>query len=471
MSDKYIFSTKSIGDERMYVFSEKHQLHPDSQVLNYRIKKTCFDESSILAYLDGLGAKEYDNLLDKCEITQNREDKKRVAGIMANPEERACKEYALASGLELTYYYTPHNNPDNVFAVKCLDGKPDVDWINVLIEDETIGTKLGKGDTLYLILHDKDVPGYDGETFKILSSGESSKIKNIVARRDQSNQSLKFNDFEIHIVVFNHVKNAITDILNKKEKVDIDVPSKVTSIFKNKDLLEKMFDTQQMDFSKLSTNGFVDLMNKMFNVSPTINHLKSGRKFLVYEDNGALLTELMHVRIDNKSSKQFNELTKRIQKEQKDMSSKKEKAENNGGRILYAPIIVKLYKNFFKDWENAVSSEEDKEKIRIHNNKKALEENLERVFSFFNNSSIWIRLVDMYDKKAYDAAAAEFEYFDKIGLYDYSSAWENLEYNLRICLANYLDSSLDGHGNYVTPVLYGSETEAREILCGNRKKL
>lgn len=71
----------------------------------------------------------------------------------------------------------------------------------------------------------------------------------------------------------------------------------------------------------------------------------------------------------------------------------------------------------------------------------------------------------MYDEDAYNRAIAEFNYFDKIGLYEYSSAWENLEYNLRVFKENYLESSLGGHGNFVTPVLYGDETSALAVLA------
>lgn len=98
----------------------------------------------------------------------------------------------------------------------------------------------------------------------------------------------------------------------------------------------------------------------------------------------------------------------------------------------------------------------------IHKNKRALEENLRHMFSFFNNSSIWVRLVKNEDEK--ERAIREFTYFNRIGLYSYDSAWENLEYTTRIFAENYLLSSVGGHGRFVTPVLYGNETKALETM-------
>lgn len=118
--------------------------------------------------------------------------------------------------------------------------------------------------------------------------------------------------------------------------------------------------------------------------------------------------------------------------------------------VSYLPLLIKIDRN-----------SKNQEQINL------IEYNLAGPFSFFNNSSIWVRLVDKDDKNAYSTAVAEFEYFDKIGLYDYASAWENLEYNLRIFAHDYLESSLDGHGNYVTPILYGNETESLGILQNN----
>lgn len=132
------------------------------------------------------------------------------------------------------------------------------------------------------------------------------------------------------------------------------------------------------------------------------------------------------------------------------------------------PIIIRTYLDFFKKWEEGVQDDEKKEAIHNHSNKMAMDKNLERLFSFFNNSSIWVRLVDINDETALETAEKEFDYFEKIGLYKYDSAWENLEYNLRILSENYLKSTSTGHGNYVTPILYGNETKAYGILVGNK---
>lgn len=106
-------------------------------------------------------------------------------------------------------------------------------------------------------------------------------------------------------------------------------------------------------------------------------------------------------------------------------------------------------------------------------------QNKKGAYSILNNSSIWIRMVDTDDSNAEKNAKKEFEYFDKIGLYDYNSAKENLEYNIRLQKENYLDSSAQVlgvqntqvHGVHVTPVLYGDECEFQQILEGNKKTL
>lgn len=105
---------------------------------------------------------------------------------------------------------------------------------------------------------------------------------------------------------------------------------------------------------------------------------------------------------------------------------------------------------------------------------RAFLQNINGAYSILNNSSIWIRLVDVGDCEAEANAIAEFKYFKEIGLYDYKSAWENLEYNIRIQRENYLDSTTtqkNFHGAFVTPVLYGDECEFQQILEGNKKTL
>lgn len=97
-------------------------------------------------------------------------------------------------------------------------------------------------------------------------------------------------------------------------------------------------------------------------------------------------------------------------------------------------------------------------------------QNIKGAYSFINNSSIWIRLVDN-DCTAEKIAINEFKYFNEIGLYDYDSAIENLDYNIRLQPQNYLDSKTQGHGVHVTPVLYGDEAESLNILRDNNLKI
>lgn len=108
----------------------------------------------------------------------------------------------------------------------------------------------------------------------------------------------------------------------------------------------------------------------------------------------------------------------------------------------------------------------------INKDLEFFEQKLYSRYSFFNNSSIWLRLVikngDGDDEKI-AKAKNELEYFNRIGLYDYGSAKENLEYNIRVQSHNYLDTTSGGHGEYVTPVLYGNEVEHWNILFKDNK--
>ena len=120
-------------------------------------------------------------------------------------------------------------------------------------------------------------------------------------------------------------------------------------------------------------------------------------------------------------------------------------------------------------WKNEKEWLEQKQKgIAKHYNQ--LLSFLNNKFSFFNNSSIWVRVVN-WDDDEIMTAQKELEYFRNIGLYDYDSAIENLDYNIRLQPENYLDSKTQGHGVYVTPVLYGDESEHRRILFEDNKPI
>lgn len=106
----------------------------------------------------------------------------------------------------------------------------------------------------------------------------------------------------------------------------------------------------------------------------------------------------------------------------------------------------------------------------VCNHKNCLEQHLQQQCSFVNNSSIWIRLVD-WKQSDISEAMNEMVYFRNIGLYEYGSAKENLEYNIRVQAHNYLESTEAGHGIYVTPTLYGNEETALEVLQDNKENL
>lgn len=480
---KFIFSTKFLGDKSEYVFSNRNTLSDDASILKL-IKKD----------------KDYFTDLVKEKFADSEFLKKITSELNENISDIDIKDFQSddrfkkafihhTSELPRFSYYTcdDNNNPEcSVFAVPCWK-EPSVEWINALINDESVGT-LGKGDTLYLILHDKDVPGCSGKTFEILTPEKIEIIQKsfgdiVGEKRVAPTKEAKWmqNSFEIKIIVFNHVGNAIVDILinkNNATKTSANIARQIESIFENKILIDSLFDPKIQDplgvFLKLDVNGFVDLCNNQIDTVQINKNehqikvdkqlLSSERKYYyTYDDsNGALLTELLHVKADIRSSEQFKDLIEKLRtpaytKLTKEISISKIKD-------MMFPIIIKI-RDFFGEWENAVEDKIIKEQIRSHRNNEALKQNLEGAMSFFKDSSIFIRLVK--DDDAYNEAVNEFNYFDQIGLYDYDSAWENLEYNTRIQPHNFLETSVGGHGNFVTPVLYGDENVAREVLVKN----
>lgn len=350
----------------------------------------------------------------------------------------------------------PQNN-NTVFAIPHLNGKAESDWIALLCKE--FGKGLSQDDTLYLVLHDGDVPGHNHTPLELL---EDADVKALVGGGET--------EANVKMIVFQHSSNTIVDILIDKDITESEVVSKIKSLYENKDTIHELLnslndkDNVKRLMQNLHTDCSVDLgrsIIKLVNneIVDTWDNLPSGRRYYVYiDDNGALLSELMHEKMN--SSKQFKRFVDKVRE-----------PGFNGDEVvdihkIHFPLIIKIYKSFFEDWIEVVDKDYTEE-VCNHRNKKAMEENLERVFSFFNNSSIWVRVVDINDKEAYNQAVAEFEYFDNIGLYDYDSAWENLEYDTRIIKQNYLESALNGHGNYVTPELFGDEVKAIKILLGN----
>jgi hypothetical protein len=116
----------------------------------------------------------------------------------------------------------------------------------------------------------------------------------------------------------------------------------------------------------------------------------------------------------------------------------------------YKQLLIIIPENKFKN--STVISEETKQRFR---------NNLMTVFSFLNNSSIWVRVVDEDEQKS--RTKDGFKPFDDLELYKYGSAKENFDFNCRNQSENWLEGD---HGHDVTPILYGNESEFYEILFG-----
>ena len=113
----------------------------------------------------------------------------------------------------------------------------------------------------------------------------------------------------------------------------------------------------------------------------------------------------------------------------------------------------------------------------IRNTKKRIENS--NALSFLKNTSIWMRFCDNEDWDGTDAstqpisvkkALDEFEWFKKLGLYDFNSAKEFIEYNVRAQRDNYL-AEIGGHDTHVTPVIYSDECEYRDFFLGDDNKI
>lgn len=513
MSERYIFSTRYLCDK--YAFDERKPLKsggPIDSFIKSRLwqKEAAFDlysknKEEIRRYCEDNSIDGFDDGMNDTDIQSDFDNGSgsylylvpffKANGLGAKEKDLvSCPGKDTKEKLESRFsFFIPQNANSNnkVFAVPHLNWSASNEWLKCLINDDSFGPALKQGDTLYLILHDNDVPGFNNTPFKILSQEEVKVLK-------------LETDVTLKIIVYQHSSNDVVDIL-VKDKIDNDfVQMKINSLFNNHEKIKKIFtngfvfdsDDARTAFQNalfsLEADCSVDLYegigisennfkkeqlhdkNDENNLDENKLQSTSERTYYTFSDtNGVLLTALMHVALTPKS-RQANPLIDLLSFLYKLEATDTPKGEIQKYRF---PLIIKICKSFFKKWEDSVEPNEPNEGkkkelidvIRNHHNKIALDENLERVFSFFNNSSIFLRLVDFDDDIAEKKAIAEFKYFDNIGLYDYDSAWENLGYNLRIFQENYLESTLDGHGNFVTPLVYGDEVNALKILVHNSK--
>lgn len=152
----------------------------------------------------------------------------------------------------------------------------------------------------------------------------------------------------------------------------------------------------------------------------------------------------------------------------------------------WKPLLIRTnFYSFFQCLEDEANKEtgskickDSKNELvieNIKNTKKKIESS--NAFNFLENSSIWMRLCDNENwngvvgsesepvsvKKALD----EFEWFEKLGLYEFNSAKEFLEYNVRAQKENHI-AEIGGHETHVTPMIYSDETEYRDFFIGEK---
>jgi hypothetical protein len=364
-----------------------------------------------------------------------------------------------------SYFHLAQSDNDvEAYAVPHLKWKSDLDWIKALIE-ETFGKDPFREGMIHLILHDHDLPGYENTPFKFLTADEILSVFFPKPTDKDKQEHIKegvyyYNEsVQLRIVVFQHTWNDVTEILNK----ECENPAVIlNSLGKNADVVNEILGSSSPEldkniYSALAVDGSVDLCRSL--IKDDVGKFKfdcDNQPYYIYEDNGALLTEFMHIKTDLASSKQTVRFIDMLRN-----PAFNEKGELSDIRKMKFPIII-VVKPFFEDW--AITVPDKSEQIETHKNKLALESNLKQVFSFFNDSSIWIRLVKNENEK--NRAIQEFTYFNRIGLYGYNSAWENLEYNTRHFSGNYLIPTTGGHGRFVTPLLFGNEIKALERMKG-----
>lgn len=478
-------------------------MESEEDVMNWL--KECYEgeqDREMLNWLRNGEDPSFDNNREmiKSWLAEDETDKTQLVNILLDSgvvSEKVKKEISCCPGatdqerLSARFsYYSLKDNPTSeeyeAFAVPHLEWTANMDWINALI-DEDFGTKNDFG-ALYLVLHDNDLPGYGHQPFHILTAEETrnvfcpkiaevinvkeaekklkeeiNKLTGNVQKQEleleQKEQELE--EKQIKIIVFQHTWNDVMRVLKNQNLTLNEIESHLGA---NKAAVEEIFNPTstknlQDSFSSLKVDASVDVSQNVIKTDDSefkSFEIDENRSGYVYEDNGALLTELMHEMTDIHSSKQFVTFIKTLRHQ----TSTDENVEVS---TMKFPLIIKLYTSFFEDWEDAVD-DAYKEKVRSHPNNKAWKENLNRIISFCNNSSIWVRIVDVNNENAFTAAQNDFVFFEKVGLYDYASAKENLEYNTRIFSENYLVSALGGHGQFVTPILYGDETNGRDFF-------
>ena len=166
----------------------------------------------------------------------------------------------------------------------------------------------------------------------------------------------------------------------------------------------------------------------------------------------------------------------------------KDKGINNGGSCSWDPVLIKAnFDSFFDFLEKEADVNNPKicnitDKDAVLKNIKSTKKKIENsnAFNFLKNSSIWMRLCDNVNWDGVVASDAEpdsvkmaleeFEWFKKLGLYEFNSAKEYLEYNLRAQKENYI-AEIGGHDKHVTPMIYSDETDYRDFFIGNSNKL
>ena len=154
----------------------------------------------------------------------------------------------------------------------------------------------------------------------------------------------------------------------------------------------------------------------------------------------------------------------------------------------WKPVLIKTnFDSFFDVLKK--EADENNPKICNETNKKDVLKNIKstkkkiensNAFNFLKNSSIWMRLCDNVnwdgvvgsssEPDSVKNALEEFKWFEKLGLYEFNSAKEFLEYNVRAQKENYI-AKIGGHDKHITPMIYSDETDYRDFFIGKSNKL
>ena len=229
--DKYVFSTRYLG--KGYAFSKSEKLPDNSEIVVY-LQNHFWNEKNIFSLyhenkemLRSIFEKkqiEFDDSMDETDLeeafNQNADFQmtlrsvfKEKGIVQSNEELSNCLGDDNVAKIQSRFsYYVLNKAPstnNQVFAVPHIKWVAETEWMRSLCTH--FGDGLTSEDTLFLIMHDDDVPDYAHTPFKIFENEEIKVFK------------LKGINFHLKLIVFQHSTNDVVDLLINPDLNEQDV--------------------------------------------------------------------------------------------------------------------------------------------------------------------------------------------------------------------------------------------------------